>query len=485
MSKKKKKTAVPSKGSQKPAAAKPSRENSENYIMIEIPDKPEPTQAAQPEPKHEKKPETKHEKKSKPKPEKKPEPKPEKKPAPKPEKKPEPKPEAKKANDPEKPDPVKFIRDKLGKLKEAVVSLKKAVSSKIANFSKKEDPSKKVAPPVSSENPENEISIEIPDTVPDTGPDAGTEKLNTSAPQVTKPEKPPLTPEQIAAKNHRRRVILKKTADVVFLVVLALMGLLILFPIFFAAAQSLKTTAELGDVPHTFFPKDFTFKSFVSLFTSTGEMGVPFYRFVFNTVFVAAVVTILRILVTVPAAYVLAKVKAPMIKTLNRLAEISLVLTPALAFTLNNVLMSELRLADTYFAVILPFIVSPLCLVIIREAIRRIPDDSISALRLEGVSHPMILRKFVTPQIRPVIAAIAVLSLFEIGGISGGPLTFGETMDMLPAFMEQLSERGAVGEMYVLALLMFVPVVALTVIFRKSILKAMTTASLKDHKNEV
>ncbi len=477
MSKKKKKTAGSSKGSQKPAAAKPSRENSENYIMIEIPDKPEPTQAAQPEAKPEKKPEQKHEKKSKPKPEKKQEPKPEKKPEPKPEPKPEKKPEDKTAKTPEKPAPVKFIRDKLGKLKGAAASLKKAVSSKIANFSKKEAPPKKAAPPVSSENPENEISIEVPDSE--------AEKLKTFTPQATKPEKPPLTPEQIAAKKHRRRIILTKTADVVFLVILVLMGLLILFPIFFAAAQSLKTTAELGDVPHTFFPKDFTFKSFVSLFTSTGEMGVPFYRFVFNTVFVAAVVTILRILVTVPAAYVLAKVKAPMIKTLNRLVEISLVLTPALAFSLNNALIVKTRLADTYFAVILPFIVSPLCLVIIREAIRRIPDDSILALRLEGVSHPMILRKFVIPQVRPVIAAVAVLSLFEIGGISGGPLTFGETMDMLPAFMEQLSERGASGEMYVLALLMLVPVVVLTVIFRKSILKAMTTASLKDHKNEV
>ncbi len=502
MSKKKKKTAA-SKGSQKPEETKRPGQDSENYIMIEIPDKPEEAQAAQPEAKPEKKPETKHEKKSKPKPEKKPEPKPEKKPEPKPEKKPEPKPEKKPEPKsekklkpkPEKPAPssapalVKLIGSKLRKLKEIPASFKKAVSSKMANSPKKADtpkmpaspkmaaPTQKAAPPAASENPENEISIEVPDTE--------AEKLKTFTPQVTKPEKPPLTPEQIAAKKHRRRIILTKTADVVFLVILVLMVLLILFPIFFAAAQSVKTTAELGDVPQTFFPKDFTFKSFVSLFTSTGEMGVPFYRFVFNTVFVAAVVTILRILVTVPAAYVLAKVKAPMIKTLNRLVEISLVLTPALAFTLNNALIIKTRLADTYFAVILPFIVSPLCLVIIREAIRRIPDDSISALRLEGVSHPMILRKFVTPQIRPVIAAVAVLSLFEIGRISGGPLTFGETMDMLPAFMEQLSERGAVGEMYVLALLMLVPVVVLTVIFRKSILKAMTTASLKDHKNEV
>lgn len=322
------------------------------------------------------------------------------------------------------------------------------------------------------DNPENEITIELPDSE--------AEKIKIFTPKVAAAEKPPLTPEQIEAKKHRRRVIVKKTADVAFIVILTLMGLVMLLPIFFSITQSFKSDAELGNVPQTFFPKDFTFKSFASLFTSTGDMGVPFLRFVFNTVFVAAAATFLRIVVTVPAAYVLAKVKAPMIKTLNRIVEWSLALTPALSFTLNYALMSKTWFVDTYFAVMLPFITSPLCLVLMRESIRQISDDAIAAAQMEGCSHAAILRKLVTPQIRPIITAVAVLSLFEIGKISGGPLTFGETMDMLPAFMEQLHERGAAGEMYALALLMLIPVAALLVIFRKSILKTMTAAMLKD-----
>ncbi len=422
MSSKKKKTAVPSGKSQKPEETRPSRENSENYIMIEIPDKPDAPQAAQSE--------------------------------------------TKSGNNSDSKRPDGSIWNRLPKLRNIAAFLKRAATSR------KTASPQKAAPADPFENPQNEISIEVPDSE--------AEKLKSFTPQVSSSEKPPLTPEQAAAKKRHRRIILAKTADVAFLVVLVLMGLLILFPIFFAVMQSFKTTAELGSVPQTFFPKDFTFNSFVSLFTSTGETGVPFCRFVFNTVFVAAVVTFLRIPVTVPAAYVLAKVKAPMIKPLNRLVELSLALTPALSFTLNNVFITKIRLANTYFAVILPFIVSPLCLVLIREAIRRIPDDTVLSMKLDGASHTMILRKLVIPQIRPVIAAAAVLSLFEIGRLSGGPLTFGETLDMLPAFMEQLYERGAVGEMYVLALLMFVPVVILTVIFRKSILGIVTTAALKD-----
>ncbi len=348
---------------------------------------------------------------------------------------------------------------------------KSGVSEKSTKPEKNDDPGTNNKPG-NINNPENTITIELPDSE--------AEKVMTVVPQVTAEEKPPLTPEQIAAKKHHTRIVLSKTADIVLLVVLIIAGLLILFPIFFAAVQSLKSTSELGETPQTFFPEIFTLESFGELLTSAGKMGVPFYRFVFNTVFISVVVAALRIAVTLPAAYVLAKVKAPMIKTFNRIVEWSLALTPALAFVLNYVLLAKTALADTYFAMILPFITSPLCLILIRGAIRQIPDDMILAARLEGASHPVILQKLVAPQVRPAIAATVILSLLEMGRISGGVLTFSETLDTLPEFMKVLGERGAAGEMYALAVLMLIPAAVLIVIFRKSILRTMTTAALKD-----
>ncbi len=471
MSKKKKKNKQ-NTTPRKPEAPKPPRGNPENIIMIELPDPPE---AKAPEPE---------------------------KPA-KDKRSPE-KTQPEKKRDPVAPkvgrvlsNAASFLKEKtaavIGKVKSArkakngapvntaqaksakAAAPVKAVKTAPANTVKTNAASaktKKTAAPEANDNSENTIKIELPDSE--------AEKLMTVVPQVTSEEKPPLTPEQIAAKKHRTRLVISKTADIVLFVVLTIVGLLILFPIFFAAVQSLKSTAELGDVPQTFFPKRFTLGSFGGLLTSTGKTGVPFYRFAFNTVFLVVVVTALRIAVTVPAAYVLAKVKAPMIKTLNRLVELSLALTPALAYVLNYVLIAKTSMADTWFAMILPFITSPLCLILIRGAIRRIPDDMISAARLEGASHPMILRKLVAPQIKPAIAATVILSLLEMGRISGGVLTFSETLDTLPAYMERLYERGAAGEMYALALLMLIPAVVLFVIFRKSILQTMTTAMLKD-----
>lgn len=295
-------------------------------------------------------------------------------------------------------------------------------------------------------------------------------------------EKPPLTPEQLAARKRRQRSVLTKTADISVITVVTIVGLLLLLPIFFAVVQSFKPISEFRDVPQTFFPKKFSFQSFGELFRSQGDNGISVLRFMFNTAALAVVVTILRLAVTISAAYVLAKVKAPMLKTVNWVINITLALTPALTYTMNYVLLAKVRLVDTPFALILPLIASPLCLVLIRESIRHIPDEIILAARLEGCSHTAIIQKIVYPQIKPASITVSVLTLFEMGKVTGGIAVFSEKLATLPTFMEMLYNRQAVGEMYALAVIMLIPVVILLVVFRKSLLKTMTTALLKKEK---
>ncbi|MGN0682174.1 MAG: hypothetical protein ACI4JY_00740, partial [Oscillospiraceae bacterium] len=114
--------------------------------------------------------------------------------------------------------------------------------------------------PDTSDNPENEITIELPESE--------AEKVKKFVPQVTAPKKPPLTPEQIDEKKHRTRAAVSKTADVVLFVILVIAGLLMVLPILFAVVQSLKSTAQLSEVPQSFFPRSLTFSSYVRLFTS-------------------------------------------------------------------------------------------------------------------------------------------------------------------------------------------------------------------------
>lgn len=292
-------------------------------------------------------------------------------------------------------------------------------------------------------------------------------------------EKTQLTPEQLAAYKKRKSTRLKKTADIITICVLTVAALLMILPIFFTVVQAFKPMKEFNSIPQSFFPKSFSVQTFGALFNSTGDTGISALRFMFNTLFITIIVVVLRIAVNTAAAYVLASIRAPMLRTINTLVNFSVAATPALAYIMNYVFFAKTGIADTVFALILPYIASPLCVVLLRESIRRIPEETILAARLDGCSHTAVLRKIVMPQIKPAITAVSVLTIWEMGRVSGGAAIFSEKLDTLSGFMETLYNRSAVGEIYALATLMLIPVVVLFAIFRKSLLQTMTAAVIK------
>ncbi len=292
-------------------------------------------------------------------------------------------------------------------------------------------------------------------------------------------EKTQLTPEQLAAYKKRKSTRLKKTADIITICVLTIAALFMILPIFFTVVQAFKPMKVFSSIPQSFFPKSFSVQTFGALFNSTGDTGISVLRFMFNTLLITVAVVVLRIAVNTAAAYALAVIKAPMLKTVNAMVNLSLAATPALAYVMNYVFLARTGIADTVFALILPYIASPLCVVLLRETIRRIPEETILAARLDGCSHTAVLRKIVMPQIKPAITAVSILTIWEMGRISGGAAIFSEKLDTLSGFMETLYNRSAVGEIYALATLMLIPVVVLFAIFRKSLLQTMTAAVIK------
>lgn len=292
-------------------------------------------------------------------------------------------------------------------------------------------------------------------------------------------EKTQLTPEQFAAYKKRKSARLKKTADIIIICILTVAALFMILPIILTVVQAFKPMKEFNSIPQSFFPKSFSVQTFGALFNSTGNTGISVLRFMFNTLFITVVVVVLRIAVNTAAAYSLAVIKAPVLKTVNAMVNLSLAATPALAYVMNYVFLAKTGIADTVFALILPYIASPLCVVLLRETIRRIPEETILAARLDGCSHTAVLRKIVMPQIKPAITAVSVLTIWEMGRVSGGAAIFSEKLDTLSGFMETLYNRSAVGEIYALAALMLIPVVVLFAIFRKSLLQTMTAAVIK------
>jgi multiple sugar transport system permease protein len=72
-------------------------------------------------------------------------------------------------------------------------------------------------------------------------------------------------------------------------------------------------------------------------------------------------------------------------------------------------LLQGLSLLETLWALVVPFLASPLVIFLLYQAIRRLPWDLVEAASLDGARHPTILVRVVLPLLRPELLAAGIL----------------------------------------------------------------------------
>ena len=188
-------------------------------------------------------------------------------------------------------------------------------------------------------------------------------------------------------KRRRKRYGGSLGGDIFIFVVLALLGLFMIFPIYLSVIQSLKPVEELFLFPPRLYVQNITDQNFADLLATASNMWVPFSRYIFNSVFVAVVVTVAQLLFSSSAAYALSKVAFPGAKALNKIIEVALLFTSTVLYIMQYMVMATLGMIDTYFAIILPYIATPMGLFLMRQFMGQLPDSMIEAAKLDGASH--------------------------------------------------------------------------------------------------
>ena len=95
--------------------------------------------------------------------------------------------------------------------------------------------------------------------------------------------------------------------DVGLYIFLALMAIVMVFPLVYAIANALKPLDELFRFPPKIFAQNPTLDNFSDLFVTLGKSWVTFTRYLFNTVFITFVGTAGHLLIASMGAFVLAK----------------------------------------------------------------------------------------------------------------------------------------------------------------------------------
>lgn len=137
----------------------------------------------------------------------------------------------------------------------------------------------------------------------------------------------------------------------------------------------------------------------------------PLLRYLLNGIIVTASIFLIQIVVALPAAYALAK-----LKFWGREAVFGLVLfcllIPVHAIALPlYIMLAKLGLTNTYAALIVPWTISVFGIFLMRQFFMTVPDDLIDAARMDGMSEFTIVWRVMLPTAIPALLAFAIFSV--------------------------------------------------------------------------
>jgi ABC-type glycerol-3-phosphate transport system permease component len=264
---------------------------------------------------------------------------------------------------------------------------------------------------------------------------------------------------------------------------LTLAALFFLFPVVFMVNNAFKPMNELLKIPPDIFVRNPTIENFFSLGNIFSTSLVPFWRYLFNTFLIVILGTAGQVVFASMAAYPLAKFEFAGNDFISGMIVLSLMFSTAITAVPNYLIMSGLGLTDTYLAVILPAFSSSLGLYLMKNFMSQVPSSLIEAAHIDGAGEFVTLWRVVMPAVKPAWITLFILSFQAMWGSTGGTMIYAENLKPLSAAFTQISSGASVarlGDMSVVALIMFLIPVVIYIFMQSNVLETMTTSGMKE-----
>lgn len=270
--------------------------------------------------------------------------------------------------------------------------------------------------------------------------------------------------------------------DIAIFLLLFLIGLFMLFPIYLSIIQSLKPVEELFLFPPRLYVMNITDQNYVDLLNTASNMWVPFSRYIFNSVFVAVTATVVQLVFASSAAYGLSKVKFPGVRALNKIIETALLFTSTVLYIMQYMVMAYMGMIDTYFALILPLIATPMSLFLMRQFMGQLPDSMLEAAKLDGASHIRICWQIVMPNVKPAWLTLLIFAFQGSWQATGFSFIYNEALKPIPTVMQQISAAGIAraGVAAAAVVITMLPPMIVFVFCQSNVMETMAHSGLKD-----
>jgi sn-glycerol 3-phosphate transport system permease protein len=191
-----------------------------------------------------------------------------------------------------------------------------------------------------------------------------------------------------------------------------------------------------------------------------------------------------QLVTSILAAYAFAFLRFPFKRTLFALCLATLMIPLEVTFITNLSTLSTLHWFNTYQGLAVPFLATGFGIFLLRQAFLQIPKDLLEAAQLDGYGHLRFMTRVAIPLARPSLAALGVFSFLAAWNQYLWPLV--STGGSNPLFTVQLGLKQLVGTeanqiptALAGAVLGFIPLVILLLIFQKQLVRSLTAGAVK------
>lgn len=210
--------------------------------------------------------------------------------------------------------------------------------------------------------------------------------------------------EKAYNKTHKRAYKLKGS-DVIFNIinysVFAIFAIMCFFPFYYIFINTISGAEFVSGQEIMFYPKGLTIDNYVNI-VKMGDLWQSFWITISRT-FIG---TALMVVASGVCGYLFTKQEMWHRKVWYRLFVVTMYFNAGIIPWYMNMLM--LGLTDNYLAYVLPAIVSPYNIILVKTYIESIPAEMEESAFIDGAGYATIFRKIIWPLSKPILATITI-----------------------------------------------------------------------------
>jgi multiple sugar transport system permease protein len=256
-------------------------------------------------------------------------------------------------------------------------------------------------------------------------------------------------------------------------------GLMFIYPFYWMIIASLSPEQEIAGL--TFLPSGFSLHSYLHMFQK-----IAIGRAFINSMFVSVSITAGVLVFSSMVGYALSRLQFRGRNIVFYIIIFTMTLPFQITLIPQYILIVKMGWANTYYALIIPYLVSTLGILLFRQYFMSIPQDLIDAARIDGCGELQILFRILWPNSVPALVTVGILTFMTAWNEVLWPLIVIRTEEamtmpqMVTLFAVGGRAESQLGTKLAAAATLAIPVLLTYTFFQRYFIQSMATTGMKE-----